>query len=108
MRRIMAINTVTETVYVKAAMMQAVVKSIISTPETTNVLTKATRNIWVSTMTSSKDIATDISPDTMTATTAGRYALTFMDWMTATIRIGCPAGTRTPMRTPDGDTLTSP
>src|ERR1700682_2861629 len=108
MQRTTGINTVTETGYVKAAMMEAAVKGIISTPETTSVLTKATRNTWVSTMTSSRDIATDISPDTTTATTAGRYDLTFMDWMTATIRIGCPAGTRTPMRTPDGDTLTSP
>src|ERR1700737_1354924 len=107
MQRSTGINTVTETGCVRAAFIETAVQSMISTPGSTNVLREGTRNTRVITMISCKDTATDIRPDTTTATTAGRYALTFMDWMTATIRIGCPAGTRAPMRTPDGDTLTS-
>src|ERR1700675_648652 len=108
MRRTTAINMVIGTDYVKAAMMEPAMKSTISTPEISNVLTKATRNTWVSTMISSTDIATDIRPDTTTATTTGPYALTCMDSMSATIRIDCRAGTRTPTRIPNVDTLTSP
>src|SRR4029077_14191460 len=108
MRRSPAINTATETGYVKAAMIETAMKSTISKPETTNALTKGTSGIWASMMTSSMDIATDIRPDTTTATTVGRYALTFMDWMSATIRIGFPARTRTPTRTPAGDIPTLP
>src|SRR5229473_7868153 len=108
MLRSTAINTATETGYTKAAMIETVVKSMISIPETTNTLTKGTSGIWASMMISSMGIATDIRSDTTTATTVGRYALTFMDWMSATIRIALPAGTRTPTRTPAGDIPTSP
>src|SRR6266851_33889 len=103
MLRSTAINTATETGYTKAAMIETVVKSMISILETTNTLTKGTSGIWASMMISSMGIATDIRPDTTTATTVGRFALTFMDWMSATIRIALPAGTRTPTRTPAGD-----
>src|ERR1700674_2297091 len=102
MRRVTAINTATETGFVKAAITETVMKSMISILVTTNALTKGTNEIWASMMTSSMDIATDIRPDTTMATTVGRFGPTFMDWMSATIRIGFPAGTRTPTRTPAG------
>src|ERR1700716_3013475 len=108
MQRSTAISTVTETGCAKAAMISIATKSVISIPAITSAPTQGTRDTWASTTTSNKDIAMAIGLDTMTATPAGRSALTCTDSMIATIRTDCPAGMRITALTPSGDTLTSP
>ena len=92
----------------RVALTEAITKSMISTLETTNVLTQDTQSIWASTMISSTATATATKLVLTTVTMATRSVPTFMGWMTDTTRIDCLAEAKMQIRTEAGATQTLP